>query len=456
MNALHQRLWQLAWPMMLSNITVPLLGLVDTAVLGHLEDAHYLAGVALSTTLFTSIFWLFGFLRMGTCGMTAQAVGQGNTERILQLLCSSFWFALITGSLLILFQSAWIPLGLELLSGQPTSDVDITLALQHNQQQVMFQASLYADWRVLGAPFVLINYGIIGWFVGRQNTKVPLVMLISANLINIVLDLLFVVYFKMGVEGVALATLSADISSVLIGLGFIYHYYSSEPLTRPQWLPNWTVIKEMMHVNRYIFVRTGTLLFTFALFTAQGARLGENYLAANAVLLTFLLLISSALDGFAHGAEALVGEACGKKNHDLVCQVIKVSLLWSGVSAVLLWMTFGIAGEWFIALLTNLEDIVHIANNYLPWLIFMPLVSTWCYTFDGVFIGATKVRAMQNVMLFSTSAIFVPLLLIINSLNISPQQANHALWLTMMLFMSSRSISMALTSRYYSTHQRWF
>lgn len=442
--------------MMLSNITVPLLGLVDTAVLGHLDNASYLAGVALSTTLFTSVFWLFGFLRMGTCGMTAQAVGQRNTVRILQLLLSSSWFAIATGALLILLQSLWIPFGLELLSGQATADVHLSQALQQDQQQVVNHAMLYADWRILGAPFVLLNYGIIGWFVGRQNTKVPLVMLISANLINILLDLVLVLYLGMGVEGVAIATLAADVSSVSIGLGFILNRYSSEFPLLSGWLPNWIVIKEMIQVNRYIFVRTGTLLLTFALFTSQGARLGETYLAANAVLLTFLLLISSALDGFAHGAEALVGEACGKRDHPYVMKVIKVSLLWSGASAILLFMAFGVGGDALIHLLTDLEAIQTLAHDYLLWLVFMPLIGTWCYTFDGVFIGATKVRAMQNVMLISTCGVFIPMLIIIDYADLPVEQANHGLWLGMMLFMCSRSLGMGLISGHYSKHRRWF
>jgi MATE family multidrug resistance protein len=442
--------------MMLSNITVPLLGLVDTAVLGHLEDASYLAGVALSNTLFTSVFWLFGFLRMGTCGMTAQAVGQGDQQRILQLLLSSFWFAIVTGSVLIAFQTLWLPVGLELLSGQSTADTELADALRQDSHQVLTQASLYADWRILGAPFVLLNYALIGWFVGRQNTRVPLLMLISANLINIVLDLVLVLYLKLGVQGVALATVCADISSVLIGLLVIRRNYLSESTRIQRWTPQWTVIKDMVHVNRYIFVRTGVLLLTFALFTSLGARLGESYLAANAVLLTFLLLISSALDGFAHGAEALVGEACGKKDHTLVTQVIKVSLLWSGVSAIVLWLAFGLGGSALIAGLTSLENIQTLANQYLIWLIFMPLIGTWCYTFDGVFIGATKVRDMQNIMLISTFAVFVPMLWWVHSEAASPDFANHLLWLSMSLFMCSRSLGMGLIARRYTQHHRWF
>ena len=437
---------------MLSNITVPLLGLVDTAVLGHLDNASYLAGVALSTTLFTSVFWLFGFLRMGTCGMTAQAVGQQDTARILKLLLSSFWFAIIMGMALILCQSLWIPTGLELLSGQPTSNE----ALAHDQLHVVDQATLYTDWRILGAPFVLLNYSIIGWFVGRQNTKVPLVMLIFANLINILLDLVLVIYFDMGVEGVAIATLCADLSSTALGLWFIHKHYHSEFHFINKPLPEWQIIKEMIQVNRFIFVRTGTLLLTFAIFTSQGARIGDDFLAANAVLLTFLLLISSALDGFAHGAEALVGEACGQKDHSQVKRVIRISLLWSAVSAVVLFVGFAVGGTWLISVLTDLEAIRNLAADYLIWLVVMPLIGTWCYTYDGVFIGATKVRAMQNVMLISTLVIFLPIVYFAAELTHTSTTHNHVLWLAMACFMFSRSVGMGVMSHVYSKNKQWF
>ena len=447
--------------MMLSNITVPLLGLVDTAVLGHLENPSYLAGVALSTTLFTSVFWLFGFLRMGTCGMTAQAVGGQNTPRILELLMSACWFGLVMGTVLIAFSGVWMPLGLDLLAGEPTTNTELASALHQDQNRVLIQAQLYADWRILGAPFVLLNYCLIGWFVGRQNTRVPLMMLVTANLINIVMDLLLVIHFGMGVEGVAMATLCADVSSVFLGLFFVACYYRHEFPQLQHLLPHWPTVREMMQVNRYIFVRTGTLLLTFAFFTAQGARLGEEFLAANAVLLTFLLLISNALDGFAHGAEALVGEACGQKNHAQVKRVIQVSLLWSAISAGLLMLVFGAGGAWLISLLTDLESVRSLSSDYLIWLVLMPLISVWCYTYDGIFIGSTKVRAMQNIMLISTFGIFLPMIWAIEQLEMSgwiasSEEANHLLWLAMTLFMLSRSVGMALCSRHYSNQKSWY
>ncbi|GAA3942485.1 MATE family efflux transporter [Litoribacillus peritrichatus] len=451
---LHRRLWLLAWPMMLSNITVPLLGLVDTAVLGHLEESKYLAGVALGTTLFTSVFWLFGFLRMGTCGMTAQAVGSQNTPRILQLLLSSGWLAVFIGLLLVLLSPLWMPLGLSLLAGNDAT----------SNHEIYLQATLYAQWRILGAPFVLLNYAIIGWFVGRQNTKIPLYMLVVANLINILLDLILVIGFGMNVEGVALATLSADISATLLGGTFILYHYRDEFQKIHRWLPHLKTLKEMVFINRYIFVRTGTLLFTFALFTAQGARIGEETLAANAVLLTFLLLISNALDGFAHGAEALVGEACGQKNHGKVVNVIRVCLIWSAISALILTLAFFLGGSLLISWLTDLSHIRALANQYLPWLAAMPLIGVWCYTYDGVFIGSTKVQAMQNIMLVSTFLIFLPLIGFSQYLGLnqyfgfsqSEQWQNHGLWLAMSAFIAARSLGMALCSRHYSKHRQWF
>lgn len=294
------RIWALAWPIILSNITVPLLGLVDTAVVGHLPDSRYLAGVTLGATLFSFLYWGFGFLRMGTTGLVAQAMGRESGTDVRNLLGQSLIIALVIGSLLIVFASPLITLGLWLLDG---SEVATDLARE------------YAHIRLWSAPAVLANYAILGWFLGQQNSRVTLMILLLTNSVNIVLDLWFVVGLGMTSNGVAWASVIADYSALAFG-----SYLVLRQLTRLEGrflrerLLALTAYTALFNVNANLFVRTLGLLFAMAFFTAQGARQGDTVLAANAVLLQFIMLTSYALDGFAHAAESLIGRAYGRQD----------------------------------------------------------------------------------------------------------------------------------------------
>ncbi|MDQ7733518.1 MATE family efflux transporter [Halomonas sp. SpR1] len=427
------RIWALAWPIILSNITVPLLGLVDTAVVGHLPDSRYLAGVTLGATLFSFLYWGFGFLRMGTTGLVAQAMGRESGTDVRNLLGQSLIIALVIGSLLIVFASPLITLGLWLLDG---SEVATHLARE------------YAHIRLWSAPAVLANYAILGWFLGQQNSRVTLMILLLTNSVNIVLDLWFVVGLGMTSNGVAWASVIADYSALAFG-----SYLVMRQLVRLEGhflrerLLAITAYKALFNVNANLFVRTLGLLFAMAFFTAQGARQGDTVLAANAVLLQFIMLTSYALDGFAHAAESLIGRAFGRSDwRDFAATVraaARFSFWTAGAAAVL----FALGGNGLIALLTGLEEVRTVAAQYLPWMVVMPLIAVWSYLLDGVFIGTTAVREMRN-------SIFIGLAAYLPAWWFSQGLGNHGLWLAFTLFTLVRS-AVLIVYYYFLYHRRY-
>ncbi|RMF19702.1 MAG: MATE family efflux transporter, partial [Gammaproteobacteria bacterium] len=335
------RVWALAWPLILSNITVPLLGLVDAAVLGHLPSPVYLAAVALGGQLFTTLFWLFGFLRMGTSGLSAQAYGGGRDTDAARLLWRGIGLGAGLGLLLILSGPWLIPAGLALLQADGT---------------VLEEASRYAWIRIWGAPWVMIQYACLGWLVGRQRMRAVMGVAILANSVNVVLDLVLVLGLGMTTAGVALGTVAADICGALLALHATWRTLPGHPQLARPWsrLLDMEPLRELIRVNQHLFVRTALLLFTFGFFNAQSARMGDVILAANAILLTGLLVISNALDGFAHAAEALAGEAAGRRDPVAIRQAATATGRSALIVALLLTLFFGLGGDALIHLLTSL------------------------------------------------------------------------------------------------------
>ena len=427
------RIWALAWPIILSNITVPLLGLVDTAVVGHLPDPRYLAGVTLGATLFSFLYWGFGFLRMGTTGLVAQAMGRDAPSDVRNLLGQSLIIAVGIGVLLILLGSPLISLGLWLLDGSAEAT---PLARE------------YAEIRLWSAPAVLANYAILGWFLGQQNSRVTLMILLLTNGVNILLDVWFVVGLGMTSNGVALASVLADYSALAFGgylvmrqLGLLEGHFQRQRLLA------WSAYAALFNVNANLFVRTLGLLFAMAFFTAQGARQGDTVLAANAVLLQFIMLTSYALDGFAHAAESLVGRAYGRRDWPAFAATVRATArfsFWTAGAAALL---FALFGNQLIALLTGLEEVRAVAAVYLPWMVLMPLIAVWSYLLDGVFIGTTAVSQMRN-SIFAGLAVYLPCWWWLQD------AGNHGLWLALTLFTVTRSLVLILYYRHYR-RTRW-
>lgn len=429
-SAARRRIWMLAWPIILSNITVPLLGLVDTAVVGHLPDSRYLAGVTLGATLFSFLYWGFGFLRMGTTGLTSQAVGRESDSEVRNLLGQSLLMAAAIGTLLILFSRPLISLGLWLLNG---SEVATELAAE------------YAQIRILSAPAVLANYAILGWFLGQQNSRVTLLILVLTNSVNIALDLLFVVGLGMTSDGVAWATVIADYTALTFGLWLVSRQLKLlEGRFLRERLLTLAAYAELFHVNANLFVRTLGLLFAMAFFTSRGAVQGDTVLAANAVLLQFIMLTSYALDGFAHAAEAIVGRSVGRRRWDEFATTVRTAAWFSLATAGIASLSFALGGHYLIALLTGLPEVRATAGSYLPWMVTMPLIAVWSYLLDGVFIGATAIREMRN-SIFIGLAVYLPVWWATQALG------NHGLWLAFLTFGLVRS---AVLAAYYLHHRR--
>ena len=419
--------WRIAAPMILSNISVPLLGMVDTGVVGHLENASYLGAVAIGATIFGFLYTGFNFLRMGTTGIAAQRYGAEDNDGIRVSLGQALIVALLIAFALLALQVPIGTLALSLVGGDP---------------DVQASAQVYYSIRIWSAPGTLANYVMIGWFLGLQNARVPLLIFLTINLTNIVLDLLFVVVFGMKVDGVALASVIAEYTALLLALTLAARELRRRsghwPLHR---LFNIRAYAAFFSVNAHLFVRTMALVFTYFFVTAQGARLGGLVLAANAVLINLHNITSFGLDGFAHAAEALVGKAVGERRREALEQSVRLCLKWSLFFAVGFSVAYAVVGPLVIDALTDLADVRSAAREYLPWFIIAPLVAVWSFLYDGVYVGATRAREMRDIMVISTFLVFLPAWYLLQGLG------NHGLWLAFTIFLASRGIGMHLWYR---------
>jgi MATE family multidrug resistance protein len=408
--------------MIVSNVSVPLLGIVDTGVTGHLENAAYLGAVAIGGAVFGFLYTGVNFLRMGTTGIAAQAYGAGDAAGIRNALGQALVVALLVAMLLLLVQSPLIALGLTLLG--PEAGVAVV-------------AREYIEIRIWSAPATLASYALIGWFIGLQNARVPLLIVVTANLTNIILDLVFVLLLDMKVAGVALASVIAEFTGVALGLLFAARELQKRG---GAWdTARLTTLREygaFFAINAHLFIRTIALVGTLAFVTAQGARLGTLVLAANAILMNLQHLLSFALDGVAHAAEALTGKAVGARDRTALRRAVSLSLRWSVGIAVGFSACYALTGRWYVHLLTDLPAVRATTLTYLPWLIVSPVVSVWSYLYDGVFVGATRAREMRDIMLISALLVFLPAWYLLQPLG------NHGLWLAFMLFMASRAVGM--------------
>jgi MATE family multidrug resistance protein len=415
-------MWRIAVPMILSNVSVPLLGMVDTGVTGHLESSVYLGAVAIGAMIFSFLYTGVNFLRMGTTGITAQSFGADDNDGLRVSLGQALIVALLIAFTLVALQLPLGQLAMHLLG--PDADTQV-FALE------------YFSIRIWSAPGTLANYALIGWFIGLQNARVPLLIFLTINITNIVLDLLFVIVLGMKVDGVALASVFAEYSGLLVGGAFAIAALRKRaghwPIPK---LINFSEYRAFFSVNANLFIRTMALMFTLGFVTAQGARLGGLVLAANAVLMNFQNLTSFGLDGLAHAAEALVGKAVGQKRRNALEESVRLTLKWSLIFAMGFTVAYIVAGPSIIRILTDLPDVREAAIRYLPWMIASPLVSVWCFLYDGVYVGATRAKEMRDIMIGSTLFVFLPAWYFLQPLG------NDGLWLAFLLFMASRGVGM--------------
>lgn len=408
--------------MILANISVPLLGLVDTAVIGHLASAHSLAAIALGSSTVTLLIWLLGFLRMSTTGLIAQSLGKQEGGMLLTQLYSGLLLAILLALTLNLaspFIIAWM--------GTLSNASDAVYAI----------SARYIEIRLYGAPAALVNLVLLGALLGMQNGKGPFYVVLFTNLLNIILDLWFVVVLEFGVEGAAWASVVSEYSACVLASYLTLNVLKRNQVDLQAVWPTLPQLLSLLSLNRDIFIRSLVLQACFSFMTFYGARLGDVTLAANAVLLNFLLLLSFAMDGIAYALEAKVGQAQGKRAFQLVDLWVKVGFFWGAWLAVGYAMVFWLGGTLLINLLTTIEPVRIMANEYIGWIILLPLVATSSFLLDGVFVGLTRATEMRNSMVLSGVVGFViPFML-------SQHLGNHALWLAMSCFMLLRGLTLA-------------
>tara|TARA_B100001540_G_scaffold237402_1_gene211814 strand:+ start:1732 stop:3048 length:1317 start_codon:yes stop_codon:yes gene_type:complete len=420
-------MWAIALPAIIANISNPLLGLADTAIMGHMPDTSYLAGLALGTLIFNVLFMGMNFLRMGTTGLAAQTSGRDDQTELALLFFRAALLALTIGSLLIVLHPLIGPMAFALLDGAPDAQA---------------KGQIYFDIRIWAAPITLTNYCIMGWLLGLQQARDVLIIQLFMNGLNIVLNVMFVFGLHMNIDGVAYGTLCAEVTALLLGMTLLlrhfrqrtgqslFHHFHMSAIMRAE------KIRQLLSLNRDIFIRTISLMAAFTLFTAFGARMDKDILATNALLMNFVMFLAFGLDGYAQAAEVLVGEYIGRGKVTAVRQSVKITTLWAFLTALLYMLVYGLFGLQFVDTLTDLDNIRHLARDYFFWIILIPGLAVWCYQLDGIFIGATLGREMRNAMLFSL-AFYIGCAFIL-----VPLWGNHGLWLSFSLFTVMRAASL--------------
>src|SRR5882724_1126503 len=378
------QVFAIAGPAMVANLTTPLIGIVSTTAIGRLGDATLLGGVAMASVLFDCMFWLFGFLRMSTVAFTAQSLGAGETNELRAILIRGLIVAALVGATLIALQ---IPLATILFSAMGGSE-GVTRA-----------AKTYFIIRIWSSPLALGNYVMLGWLIGQARAKLALGMQISINLINVAATVVLVLVFDFGIAGAAIAALIAEAVGLLLGLLIARHLSKGQFAASRALLFDRSKLMRMLAVNRDIMIRTASLIAAFLFFTAQGARAGDMTLAANAVLNNFLLFGAFFLDGLANAAEQLCGRAYGARDKAAFAGAVKLVVMWGFGFALAVAACFLLFGPALIDIMTASVDVRRIARDYLPFVIFAPLLGV--FAFDGIYIGATWARDMRNLMMAS-------------------------------------------------------
>jgi multidrug resistance protein, MATE family len=416
----HRRMWKIAGPIVLSNATVPLLGAVDTGVVGQLGEAAPIGAVGLGAVILATLYWVFGFLRMGTSGLAAQAQGAGDRAERAAVLMRALIVGLAAGLVLIVLQLA-------LVAG--------AFSLAPASAEVEALTRSYLAIRIWGAPATIGLYAVTGWLVGVERTRAVFVLQLWINGLNIGLDLWFVLGLGWGVPGVATATLIAEWTGLALGLWFCRDAFGPIMAAARGRLGDRAALLRMFAVNRDIMIRSVALQLCFTAFVFLGARHGDVTLAANQILLQFLGILSYALDGFAFAAETLVGQAIGARAAREVRQAVRLALMWTFWSGVALGLAFWLAGPWLIDLMATAPEVRAEARRYLPWIVAAPLMGALAWAYDGIYIGALLTQEMRRLMLIAAAVYVV-------ALGVLWPFGNHGLWAAMMVLFAVRSALM--------------
>lgn len=418
---MNKKILQLALPNIVSNITIPLLGLVDMALMGHLGSKSYIGAIALGGIIFNFIYWSFSFLRMGTSGFTAQAFGEKNESKAITLLARALIVALTAAVLIISLKGPieWI-----------------SFKLIHGSHQVEQLAAEYFRIRIWAAPATISIFALSGWFLGMQNAKIPMLISILINVANIGFNCFFIFGLGMNSNGVALGTVLAQYIGLLFSLFLLNkHYRPLFKLIRKKALLEIDSMLLFFKVNRDIFLRTLCLITVFTFFTSRSAATNDTILAVNSLLLQFLLFYSYFIDGFAFAAEALTGRYIGANKPNQLRKVVRRLFLWGVLLALVYSLIYLFGNKFILQLLTNNADILKAADPFMFWVVLIPAVGTASFLWDGIFIGATASKGMLYSMLGATLLVFFPLYF-----GLQNRIGNHALWLAMIAFMGSRGL----------------
>lgn len=426
-NIINKRILQIAVPSIISNITVPLLGLIDVTIVGHLGAAAYIGAIAVGGMLFNIIYWIFGFLRMGTSGMTSQAYGKHDLDEVARLLLRSVGVGLLIAIILVTLQ-------------YPIRKLAFTFI--QTTEEVERLATLYFRICIWGAPAMLGLYGFAGWFIGMQNSRFPMYIAITQNIVNIAASLCFVYLFHMKVAGVAWGTLTAQYAGFLMALLLWRRYYGGlkKHVAWHEVLKKEAMLR-FFQVNRDIFLRTLCLVIVTLFFTSAGAAQGEIVLAVNTLLMQLFTLFSYIMDGFAYSGEALVGKYVGANNQPALYRTVRQLFIWGVGLSTGFTLLYFFGGKSFLGLLTNETSVIREAENYFYWVLAIPLTGFAAFLWDGIFIGATATRQMFYSMLVASGSFF----LVYYSLH--EWMGNHALWLAFIVYLSLRGIMQAALSR---------
>lgn len=424
---MNKRILGLAVPSIISNITVPLLGLVDVSIVGHLGSATYIGAIAVGGMLFSMIYWIFGFLRMGTSGLTAQAYGRRDLAEVILLFVRSVGIAFGLALLLILLQYPILKVAFTLIDATPA---------------IKDLASLYFRICIWGAPAVLGLYSFAGWFVGMQNSRFPMYIAITQNVVNIAASLFFVFIWNRGVAGVAMGTLVAQYAGLLMASLLWYGYYRRlwQKLNW-QMLTDYEAMRSFFILNRDIFFRTLCLVAVTTYFTSRGAEQGDIILAVNTLMMQLFTLYSYIMDGFAYAGEALTGRYVGAHNQADLRRMIRTLFAWGVGLALAFTLLYGIGGSSFLSLLTNEQEVLNASSDYFYWVLAIPLAGMAAFLWDGIYIGATASRQMLYSMLVASVSFFI--LQGIFQL----RMGNHALWMAFIAYLFLRGLVQTGLSR---------
>ena len=414
---------KLSIPIFFANLAIPLVAIVDTGLMGNLGNASYLTAVSIASSVFSMIFWSFGFLRMGTVGMVAQAHGSDEYKEIVNLVLRNIAFVILISLLLILFQNFIFSVSLQIFDLSP----DTTTSFQE-----------YFTIRIYSSFGELTIYVITGLFIGLQKTKISSIVVGFFSITNIIFSLFFVLYFNMNVEGVAYGTLVASTVTTIIFLFYTFHYLSKMTSLEinVQDVFNVKKIQSIFNINFNIFIRTILLTFSFLYFTYLGNSISEDVVAANTILLNLTMLSAFILDAYAFSTEGVVGYSIGAKDKKLLKSVIKNSFILSAASSLIICVIFLIGKNSFIEMMTDIPDIREISFAYSNWVVIIPFISSFCFQFDGIFVGASQTKELRNAMIISVG------IYVLSSFYLLANFGNTGLWISLCIFFIARALTL--------------